>query len=95
MLLVDDILLFPVTGFLWVLREIHQAVQQEAVSDVEAITAELADLYMMLETGKLTEAEFEAREQALLDRLDQLQGQPSEMAPEMAPEMADDDALKQ
>jgi Gas vesicle protein G len=75
MFIVDDILLSPITGFLWIFREIHNAAEQEMANDAEAITNELGDLYMMLETGKISEKEFEALEKALLDRLDQLQGQ--------------------
>ncbi|MBO0797317.1 MAG: gas vesicle protein GvpG [Blastocatellia bacterium] len=75
MLLVDDILLSPFTGLLWVFREIYKAAEQEMVNEAEAITAELGELYMMLETGRITEAEFDEREKALLDRLDQLKNQ--------------------
>jgi hypothetical protein len=75
MLVVDDILLSPITSFLWILREIQNAARQELASERDAATAELAYLYMMLETGQITDAEFDAREQVLLDRLDQLQGQ--------------------
>ena len=87
MFFVDDVLLFPITGTLWVFLKIHQAVEQDMVSEAEAITAELSDLYMMLETGKITEAEFDAREQVLLDQLDQLQS--------LSPEIVDDDTSKQ
>jgi gas vesicle protein GvpG len=86
MLLVDDILLSPITSILWIFREIHNAMQQELTNESEAITAELGDLYMMLETGKITEEEFDAREKALLDRLDQLQGQPPETIGEFDPD---------
>jgi Gas vesicle protein G len=91
MLLVDDILLFPITGFFWVFREIHKAAQQEIVSEKEAVTAELSDLYMMLETGKITEEEFDAREQVLLNRLDQLQGESPE-TPETVDESDPDES---
>lgn len=74
MLLVDDILLSPVKGLLWVFREIHHAAQEETANEAEAITAELSELYMMLETGKITEAEFDSREKNLLDRLEKIQG---------------------
>jgi Gas vesicle protein G len=84
MLLVDDILLSPITSFLWILREIGHAAQQELASEREAVTAELGYLYMMLETGMITDAEFDARERELLDRLDQLQGQSSEDVSEEA-----------
>jgi len=70
MLIIDDLLLFPVRGILWTFREIHNAAQEEQANEAEAITAELSELYMMLETGKITETEFDTREKSLLDRLD-------------------------
>jgi len=76
-LLVDDLLLAPVTGLLWVFRKIHEAAQEEMLGEADAITQELRDLYMMLETGRVTEAEFDARERALLDRLEVIQARGS------------------
>ena len=77
MLLVDDLLLAPLTGLLWVFRKIHDAAQEEMLGEADAITQELRDLYMMLETGRITEAEFDARERALLDRLEVIQARGS------------------
>jgi len=73
MLIVDDILLFPIRSILWVFRQIHDAAQEELATEAEGITAQLSELYMMLETGKITEGEFAAREKELLDRLDKIQ----------------------
>ena len=73
MLIVDDILLFPVRSLFWILREIHHAAQEEIANEADAITAELSELYMMLETKKITEAEFDEREKELLDRLEIIQ----------------------
>jgi hypothetical protein len=70
MFLIDDILLFPVSSILWVFKEIHHAVEEEQANEADAITTKLSDLYMMLETGQMTEAEFDAAEKSLLDRLD-------------------------
>lgn len=78
MLLVDDILASPVRGLFWIFRELHNAVQEEAVNEVENITQQLSELYMMLETGKISEAEFDERETILLDRLDTLEGDEAE-----------------
>ena len=75
MLLIDDLLLSPVKGVLWVFREVHDAAQQELAGESEAITATLSELYMKLETGQITETEFDAQEKALLDRLDRLQAE--------------------
>jgi hypothetical protein len=73
MLLIDDILFFPVRGIIWIFREIHKAAQQELVSESEEITAQLSELYMRLETGQISEEEFDAREKILLDRLDEIE----------------------
>ncbi len=73
MFLVDDVLMSPIKGVLWVFKEIHDAAQQELAGEGEAITAALSELYMKLDTGQITEAEFEDQEKVLLDRLDRLQ----------------------
>ena len=73
MLLIDDILLSPLHGFLWITRKVHDAAQQESATEAEDITTKLADLYMMLETGRISESEFEVAERNLLDHLDKLQ----------------------
>lgn len=77
MLIIDDLLFFPIRGILWTFREIHNAAQEETANEAEAITAELSELYMMLETGKITEAEFDQREKELLDRLEEIQARGS------------------
>jgi len=86
MFLVDDILLSPVKGVLWVFREIHDAAQQELAGESETITAALSELYMRLETGQITEEVFDAQEKTLLDRLDHLQAEEqAAAAPEKKP----------
>ncbi len=72
MFLIDDILLFPFKSLFWIFREINSAVENEMQAEPEAITAKLSELYMMLETGQITEMEFDATEKTLLDRLDAL-----------------------
>ena len=70
MFLIDDILMAPARGLFWVFREIHRAAGEALENEAEAITAKLSELYMMLETGQMTEVEFDAEEKILLDRLD-------------------------
>ena len=82
MFLIDDLLMSPVKGVLWVFREIHDAAQTELAGESEAITAALSELYMKLETGQISETEFDAREKVLLDRLDRLQAEEQTAAPE-------------
>ena len=73
MFLVDDILMAPFKGVLWIFEEIHKAAKQERQGESESITAELQKLYMLLESGSISEEEFDQRESHLLDRLDSLQ----------------------
>ena len=71
MLLIDDILLSPVKGLFYIFKQIHKAAEEEFL-DEENVTAELSELYMMLETGKITEEEFDKKESELLNRLEQI-----------------------
>jgi gas vesicle protein GvpG len=75
MVLIDDLLLFPMRGVLWVVRGIHNAAQEELANERESLTAQLSSLYMMLETGQISEEEFEAEEKGLLDRLEGIQSE--------------------
>jgi len=70
MFVLDDILLFPLRGALFVVREIHKAAEME-LHDSRPVVQELQDLYMLLETGRITEEEFDRREAVLLERLEQ------------------------
>lgn len=70
MLVVDDILFSPVTSMFWLFKELYKRAEEERENEGVAITQELSELYMMLETGKITEDEFDAKESILLDRLD-------------------------
>ncbi|MEK6766726.1 MAG: gas vesicle protein GvpG [Planctomycetota bacterium] len=72
MLLVDDILLFPIKGIFYVFKQIHNAAEADFL-DEEGITNQLSELYMMLETDKITEEEFNEKEGILLDRLDEIE----------------------
>ena len=73
MLIVDDILLSPVRGIFWIFQKVADAAQQELDGEAENITAQLSELYMMLETKSITEQEFDEKEKVLLDRLDKVQ----------------------
>jgi hypothetical protein len=89
MLLLDDILFFPATSLMRVFRELHDAAEAELGQEGERIKAALSELYMMLETGRITEAEFDRQEQELLDRLENLE----EESPDPNDEDADPDDL--
>lgn len=65
MFLVDDMIL-------WIAQAVNRAAEEAMTGEAEDIKAELRDLYMMLETRKISEPEYDAREKALLDRLEEL-----------------------
>ena len=79
MLLIDDVLLAPFRGIFWICREINNAVQEELAGESDSIRMELTSLYMMLETGRISEKEFETQEKILLDRLDNLENDEPEL----------------
>jgi hypothetical protein len=85
MFLIDDVLLSPMKGILWVFREIHDAAQEDQAGESDRITAQLSELYMKLETGQITEAEFDAQEKVLLDRLDRIQATAAPIAAQEKP----------
>ena len=72
MFLIDDILLSPVKGLTYLAKQIHKAAEEEFLNE-ENISAQLSELYMMLETAKITEDEFNEKESELLDRLEQIE----------------------
>lgn len=73
MLLVDDILLSPLHGVLWICRKIHDAAQEELANEPAEIQEQLRRLYMQLETGRISSQEFDAQEKILLDRLERIE----------------------
>ena len=92
MLLVDDILFFPIHSIMWVFKEIGEIAQKELAGEATSITEQLRILYMQLETGRITEAEFEAGEKVLLDRLDLIE---SRMDDQGITEESDDDQAEE
>lgn len=70
MLLIDDFLLASFDGLLWIAKKIDDALEQEQEKEEEELKTQLRELHQRLESGQLGEAEFEAREAELLDRLD-------------------------
>jgi hypothetical protein len=86
MLLVDDLLFAPVTSILWIFREIDKIAHEELAGESQSITEQLRLLYMQLETGRITEQQFDAEETLLLDRLDAID---SRLEDEEEPEETD------
>lgn len=82
MLLLDDILLFPARGILWCFRQIQQAAEEAEGEEEDSIRRQLIELYMQLETGRLSEPEFAAGEKTLLDRLERAGSRGGRVLPE-------------
>ncbi|MFZ2725987.1 MAG: gas vesicle protein GvpG [Methylococcaceae bacterium] len=72
MLLVDDILFSPIKGINWIFKKIHALAEEELTGEADRLRESLTELYMLLETGQITEEEFELQETLLLDKLDAL-----------------------
>lgn len=78
MFLIDDLLLSPFKGFLWIFKEIHEAAKQEVANEGEDVRIALTELYLRLDTGQISEEEFTAEEAILLDRLEAIEEETEE-----------------
>lgn len=72
MFIVDDILKFPFTGLMFIVKEIANAAAQEQAQQRTDLMAELTSLHRRLESGEISEDEFDEQEEILLDRLEQM-----------------------
>lgn len=72
MFLVDDLLLLPGRGLLFVCKEIAKRAQEELLDD-DSVRQELRETYMLLETGRISEQEFDRRERKLVRRLEAIE----------------------
>lgn len=69
--IIDDILLFPVNGVVWLGEKIKQAAEAELLDDSK-VRESLLKLQMELELEEITEEEYQKRETELLDRLEEI-----------------------
>jgi hypothetical protein len=91
MFLLDDILLAPARGLMAVFRNIHEAAQEELAHEGEAIRNQLSEMYRLLETGQLSEEEFDCRERELLDRLETVEARDEAACEEQDEDEQEDD----
>lgn len=75
MFLLDDIILSPVKGIIWIAEKIHDMAQEELEDTPEKLKRELLDLQMRLEMEEVTEQEYKKKEDEILKRLEALKGQ--------------------
>ncbi|HSB75736.1 MAG TPA: gas vesicle protein GvpG [Terriglobales bacterium] len=79
MLLIDDLLLSPLTGFKFILRTLQRVAEQEYTDDAP-LKERLLELQVKLEEGQLSEAEYVAEEAVIIRQLRQLQERKRELA---------------
>jgi hypothetical protein len=68
MFLIDDLLLAPVNGFKFILRQIQQLADKE-LNDESVVKEQLLELQMRLELEEISEAEYAEAERELFARL--------------------------
>ncbi len=68
MLLVDDILLAPINGIIWIAKKIEDMSEKE-LSDKEKIKEKLMELQLRYELDEITEEEYNQKEKELLEYL--------------------------
>jgi cytochrome c-type biogenesis protein CcmH/NrfG len=72
MLLIDDLLLSPISGFKFILRTLVRAAEEEYTDDAP-IKERLLELQTELEEGSISEEEYVEQERAVLLRLREIQ----------------------
>ena len=71
MFLLDSLLAAPGSAAVLLFKELARKAQEEWLDD-DSIKQELQELYTLLESGSISDREFEARECRLLERLEQI-----------------------
>ena len=69
--LLDSILLAPVKGPYWIAKKVHVMAMDEFL-DEDGTRDELKELYTSFEKGKISEEEFERKEEELVERIEQI-----------------------
>jgi len=81
-LLIDDILMLPVSGFKFVLGQIQQFAERE-LNDESVIKSQLLELQMRLELEEISEDEYKVDEAELFSRLRVIKQRQMEMLGEV------------
>lgn len=69
MFLIDDILLVPLKGVIWLGKKINEVAEKE-VSDEGRIKEKLMELQLKFELDEISEEEYNKQEKEFLERLD-------------------------
>ena len=96
MLLIDDILLLPITGPVagvrWVLKQIQTMADNELMND-QVWKERLIELQMKLELGEISEVDYAAEEKEIFQRLREIRQAREEMARQYAAEEDDEQGI--
>jgi hypothetical protein len=79
MLLIDDLLFAPITGFQFIMRTLAK-VAEEQYTDDAPLKERLLELQVRLDSGEVTEEEYAAEETQILRDLRDIQKRKMEMA---------------
>ena len=71
MFIIDDILLSPLKGLMWIAEKIDEIAENE-LSDEGKLMDDLMQLQLKFELDEIEEEEFDRLESELLDRLDMI-----------------------
>src|SRR5918995_49437 len=71
MFLIDNLLLAPGRAVYFVFKELARKAQEDWLDD-DSVKQELQEIYALVEAGKISSQDFEARECRLLERLEQI-----------------------
>ena len=70
MFLIDDILLAPLKGLVWLGKKINEVAEKEQLSDEGQIKEKLMELQLKFELDEINEEEYNKMEKELLVQLD-------------------------
>ncbi len=79
MLLIDDLLFAPISGFQFIMRTLARAAEEEYTDDAP-IKERLLELQTMLEEGSISEEEYVEQEREVLAHLREIQNRRMDMA---------------
>lgn len=68
MFIIDDLLLAPARGLMFIFKEIHKRVEDELYNETNIIR-QLRSMQRSLEFGEITEEEYDRAEEVLVERL--------------------------
>lgn len=69
--LLDSILFAPIKGVYFIGKKVHDMAMEELL-DEDKVREELRELYALIESGKVSEEEFELQEADLVERLEEI-----------------------